>query len=82
MSYRIEVAPEFARRLKKLSKRYKSIKQDYEDFLHPLQGVDLGKGLRKIRMSIIELLTIYDKSEMESISDKELLNLMKRNGLF
>ena len=112
MSYRIEVAPEFARRLKKLSKRYKSIKQDYADFLHslqsnPLQGVDLGKGLRKIRMSIaskgkgksggarvisfvaimneedgfIELLTIYDKSEMESISDKELLNLMKRNGL-
>ena len=57
MSYRIEVAPEFARRLKKLSKRYKSIKQDYENFLHslqsnPLQGVDLGKGLRKIRMSI------------------------------
>ena len=57
MSYRIEVAPEFARRLKKLSKRYKSIKQDYGDFLHslqsnPLQGVDLGKGLRKIRMSI------------------------------
>jgi len=49
---------------------------------NPLQGVDLGKGLRKIRMSIIELLTIYDKSEMESISDKELLNLMKRNGLF
>ena len=30
--YRIEVAPEFARRLKKLSKHYKSIKQDYEDF--------------------------------------------------
>lgn len=30
----------------------------------------------------IELLTIYDKSEMESISDKKLLNLMKRNGLF
>ena len=57
MSYRIEVAPEFARRLKKLSQRYKSIKQDYEVFLHslqsnPLQGVDLGKGLRKIRMSI------------------------------
>lgn len=38
MSYRIEVAPEFARRLKKLSKRYKSIKQDYEDFLHSLQS--------------------------------------------
>ena len=30
----------------------------------------------------IELLKIYDKSEMESISDKELLDLMKRNGLF
>ena len=112
MSYRILVAPEFARRLKKLSKRYKSIKQDYADFLtslrsNPLQGVELGKGLREIRMSIaskgkgksggarvisfmaimneedglIELLTIYDKSDMESIPDKELENLMKRNGL-
>lgn len=30
----------------------------------------------------IELLTIYDKSEMESISDKELLNLIKRNVYF
>ena len=30
---------------------------------------------------LIELLTIYDKSDMESISDKELENLMKRNGL-
>ena len=52
MSYRIEVAPEFARRLKKLSKHYKSIKQDFLHSLqsNPLQGVDLGKGLRKIRM--------------------------------
>ena len=57
MSDGIEVAPQVARRLKKLSKRYRSIKQDYEDLLYSLQSnrlqaVDLGNGLRKIRMSI------------------------------
>ena len=29
----------------------------------------------------IKLLTIYDKSERENLSDKELLDLMVRNGL-
>ena len=42
MSYRIEVAPEFARRLNKLSKRYKSIKQDY-DFFYILFNLILFK---------------------------------------
>ena len=29
----------------------------------------------------IKLLTIYDKSERENLTDKELLDLMIRNGL-
>ena len=29
----------------------------------------------------IKLLTIYDKSERENITDKDLLDLMQKNGL-
>lgn len=43
--------------LKDLAKHYKSIKQDFGNFVeslkaNPFQGTDLGNGLRKIRMSI------------------------------
>lgn len=74
---------------------------------NPIQGVDLGYGLRKLRMAIsskgkgksggarvithtfiweelkgvIKLLAIYDKSEYDSITDSELRELMRRNGL-
>lgn len=30
----------------------------------------------------VKLLTIYDKSECDSISDRELLDILKLNGLF
>jgi len=71
-----------------------------------LLGTDLGRHLRKVRVSIaskgkgksggarvitytliiaetdneIKLLTIYDKSERENLTDNELLDLMVRNG--
>lgn len=74
---------------------------------NPLQGVDLGRNLRKVRMAItakgkgksggarvitytllvaevdsaLMLLTIYDKSEKENITDAELMEIMKENGL-
>jgi len=43
--------------MKRLSKHYKSIRQDYAGLLdslreNPLQGSDLGRGLRKVRMAI------------------------------
>ena len=43
--------------MKRLSKRYQSIKEDVRTLCislqdNPLQGTDLGKGLRKVRMSI------------------------------
>lgn len=72
-----------------------------------MQGVDLGRNLRKVRMAItakgkgksggarvitytllvaevdsaLMLLTIYDKSEKENITDAELMEIMKENGL-
>lgn len=113
MNCRITYSPFFAKELKRLGKHYKSIKQDYENLLkalreNPLQGTDLGQGLRKTRMAIaskgkgkrggarvithttvifaeidyeIKLLTIYDKSERESLTDKELQDIIKKSGL-
>lgn len=112
MNCRIINSIRFAKDLKRLAKRYRSIKQDYANLLeslheNPLQGVDLGKNLRKVRMAItakgkgksggarvitftvvitqtdaeIMLLTIYDKSEKDNITDTELLEILKENGL-
>lgn len=112
MSCKITYTPDFAKALKHLAKKYKSMKDDYARLLsdlraNPLLGVDLGRNLRKVRMSIaskgkgksggarvityalilaetdaeIKLLTIYDKSERENITDKDLLDLMQKNGL-
>ena len=68
----------------------------------PMQGVDLGNGMRKVRMAIaskgkgkssgarvityhavlthehieVNLLTIYDKSELANVSDSYLKSLL------
>lgn len=112
MSCKVSVTPDFIKGLKHLSKRYKSLKDDVTALgaslqENPLQGIDLGKGFRKVRMAItskgkgksggarvitytvllkemdseLKLLTIYDKSECENLSDKELQDILKRNGL-
>ena len=108
MNCRIKVLPNFAKDLKRLSKKYPSIKQDYANLLselesNPYSGIDLGCGLRKVRMAIrskgrgkshgarvityllhisenegeINLLTIYDKAERESISGNEIEEILK-----
>lgn len=95
-----------------MNKRYKSMPEDLRRLQeslqeNPLQGVDLGRNLRKVRMAItakgkgksggarvitytllvaevdsaLMLLTIYDKSEKENITDAELMEIMKENGL-
>lgn len=112
MSCKITYTNRFAKEMKRLSKHYKSIKQDYANLLeslreNPLQGTDLGKGLRKVRMAIaskgkgksggarvitytvllkevdseLKLLAIYDKSECESLDNKELQRILAQNGL-
>lgn len=57
MNYNIDYLPDFARALKRLSKKYKSLKQDYARLLeellaNPYSGVDLGNGVRKVRLAI------------------------------
>lgn len=110
MNYNIKVIPHFVKEMKRLGKKYRSIKSDYAKLLddlkyNPQAGVDLGNGVRKVRMAIaskgkshgarvitftviisveetvINLLTIYDKAERESISANEIRELMNEVGL-
>lgn len=112
MNCRITYTPDFAKALKKLSKRYRSMKQDYAQLLeelhaNPFIGTDLGHHLRKVRLAItskgkgksagarvitytviiaqteteVKLITIYDKSERENISDAELLDILRQNNI-
>jgi mRNA-degrading endonuclease RelE of RelBE toxin-antitoxin system len=57
MSYSIVASDKFKRELKKLSKKYASLKQEYADFIDsleetPTQGTSLGKDCYKIRLAI------------------------------
>lgn len=113
MSVKIIHSKTFERNIKQLAKRYKSLQSDLEAFendliKNPNLGIELGKGLRKIRLAIsskgkgkkggarvisyqnvifsvleqkVFLLYMYDKSDRDSISDKELLILLKKNNL-
>ena len=105
MSYNVIAIPKFEKELKRLSKKYASLKFEYMELvesLHnqPKQGTPLGNNCFKIRLSIaskgkgksggarvisylhvvkttVYLLTIFDKSTQENISDKELKELLK-----
>jgi mRNA-degrading endonuclease RelE of RelBE toxin-antitoxin system len=105
MSFNILPTPGFGRELKKLSKKYTSIKNDLSQLLvalasDPALGQPLGNNCYKIRMAIsskkkgksggarvityvkivdevIYLLSIYDKSDTDSITDNELLSRIK-----
>ena len=112
MSCKITVTPDSLREMKRLSKRYRSLKNDLaglgeELCQNPCLGTDLGHRLRKVRLAItskgkgksggarvityivilaqteteVKLITIYDKSERENISDAELLDILRRNGI-
>lgn len=122
MNVTLHLHDEFKRQFRRLSKKYRSLTDDLEDFQkelkkNPLQGSDLGGGVRKIRMAIaskgkgksggarvltlnvlvidqtkayitpsdevditkidntsdetidVTLLTIYDKNEIDNVSD-------------
>ena len=111
MSYKVHTIPNFDRRFKKLSKKYRSLKEDLRALAaqlsqDPHAGADLGGGVRKVRMAIsdkgrgksggarvitytarvdeqsgvVTLLTIYDKNEQESISRKDIDDLLWEIG--
>lgn len=57
MSYKIRTIKSFDKEFKRLSKRYRSLKEDLITFIEELQqnpnsGVDLGNQVHKVRMSI------------------------------
>ena len=57
MSYKIKTIPPFDKNVKKLYKRYRSLLDDIKQLIaelqeNPLMGVDLGHGVRKIRLAI------------------------------
>ena len=57
MSYQFRTIASFERDLKRLAKRYRSLQEDLLKLIHELQenpniGVDLGHGIRKIRLAI------------------------------
>ena len=105
MSYRIETSLKFEKSLKKLAKKYPSLKLEYVQLINDLEqnphiGTPLGNNVYKIRLAIaskgkgksggarvisyvkinnetILLLSIYNKGEKDSISDKEIKDLLK-----
>ena len=105
MNFKIIPTKFFSRQLKRLAKKYPSLKDDLsalnkelkED---PMMGEPLGKDCYKIRVAItskgqgksggarvisfvrvvlntVYLISIYDKSEEDSITAKEIDNLLK-----
>ena len=105
MSYNIFSIPPFDKQLKRLAKKYPSLKSEFADLLEsiekkPEQGTALGNNCFKIRISIaskgkgksggarvitnlmisentVYLLSIYDKSETDNLTDKEIKELLK-----
>lgn len=110
MKVTISTIDEFDRRARRLAKKYKSLKDDLRTFQqeimqNPLMGIDLGHGVRKIRMAItskgkgksggarvltltvlvsedadVTLLTIYDKDEIDNVSDEYIRWLISETG--
>ena len=105
MSYKVLPIPPFDRQLKRLSKKYPSLKEEFFKLIesleeNPEQGTHLGNKCFKIRLSVaskskgksggarvitnivisdetVYLIAIYDKSEKDNLSDKELDDLLK-----
>ncbi|MBK7554860.1 MAG: type II toxin-antitoxin system RelE/ParE family toxin [Flavobacteriales bacterium] len=104
MSYEVKYSPVFERAIKRLAKKYPSVRKDLAALIEelsetPFVGSPLGKDCYKVRMAIrskgkgrsggarvitcvkvvrnvVILLTVYDKSEVDTISDKELERLL------
>ena len=57
MSYKLVVSPYFEQELKRLAKKYSSVRDDYRALLNsllenPTRGSTLGKNSYKVRMAI------------------------------
>lgn len=106
MSFKLKTTPPFDRQLKRLAKKYPSLKIEFGSLLdeleiNPEQGTPLGRNCFKIRIAIsskgkgksggarivtnilisnatVYLLTIYDKADKDTITNRELDELLKQ----
>ena len=108
MEVKITYHPQFSKDVKRLAKKYKSLGSDLKILLseinnNPELGVDLGHGVRKVRLAIaskgkgksggarvlsynrilinenfinIVFLAMYDKNEIENVSDEYIRSLL------
>jgi len=104
MSYSVFTIPPFDKQLKRLIKKFPSLKKEYAELIaslenDPMQGNAMAKSCFKIRIAIkskgkgkrggarviahvqvvdniVYLLTIYDKSEQNDITEKEIEYLL------
>ena len=109
MSYNVNYTNNFAKELKSLAKKYKSLKEDIALLIQsletqPIQGDEVFKNCYKIRLAIkskgkgkrggarvitfvqiydseVVLISIYDKSDKETVNDSELKRLLNLAGL-
>ncbi|MEI6594391.1 MAG: type II toxin-antitoxin system RelE/ParE family toxin [Bacteroidota bacterium] len=105
MKFNIIATPNFKKELKRLAKKYPSLKFEFTELIgnleqNPKQGIEIGNHCYKIRIAIaskgkgksgggrvitfvqivesnVFLISIYDKSEQEKITAKELLELVR-----
>lgn len=109
MSAQVIILPEFARRNKRLSRKFRTLPDELDNLIDqletdPRQGESLGAGLYKIRLAsaskgggksggfrvityfvaqtaegeVVYLVTIYDKSEENSMDKDVLLSQLRR----
>lgn len=79
MSYNVKTIKVFERQAKRLIKKYPSLKKELAILVSSLK-VNPEQGTSLIEEQNVYLLTMYDKSEKEDLSDKELellLNLLR-----
>jgi len=105
MSYSVKTISVFDRQIKRLIKKFPSLKKEIQTLIdrlaiEPTSGTSIGHDCYKIRIAItskgkgksggarvithvlfknetVYLLSIYDKSELENLTDKEILELLK-----
>lgn len=108
MNFDVFSIPPFDRQLKRLVKKYPSLKNEFANLItslekKPEQGTPLGNNCYKIRIainskgkgksggariithiviseSVVYLLSIYDKSEKNTLTDKEISELLTLIG--
>jgi len=104
MLYSVITIPRFDHEMKRLARKYTSLKDEYKVLIeelseNPEKGIPLGNNLYKIRLAIaskgkgksggarvitylkteqgnVYLLSIYDKGKRDTISEKEIKDIL------